>query len=58
MVAIEALQLALKKENASVKLYQKLLVEHSAIKDLLSFLVIEEEKHVRMIEDKIRELLR
>ena len=52
----EALELALAKENASIQLYKKLAVEHSAIRELLMFLSDEEHKHKKMIEKKIFEL--
>jgi rubrerythrin len=58
MIPINALQLALAKEKASVKLYRKMLVEHPGLKDLLLFLVNEEEKHVKMIENEIVKLMR
>jgi len=58
MTITEALQLALSKEEASIKLYQKLAIEHSAIKELLTFLSNEEEKHKKMIEKKIFEVTR
>ena len=56
MTPVEALELALSKENQSVELYQKLSVENPAIKELLAFLINEEEGHKKMIEEKIREL--
>jgi rubrerythrin len=56
MIPLEALELALSKEKASVKLYRRLALEHSSIGDLLGSLINEEEKHVKMIEEKIREL--
>ena len=55
MTPVEALEIALAKEKASVKLYKKLSLEHPAIKELLTDLLNEEEKHTRMIEKKIRE---
>ncbi len=56
MIAIEALELALSKEQNAVATYKKLLAEHPGLKDLLYFLLNEEEKHVAMIEKKIAEL--
>jgi len=56
MVPVEALKLALNKETGSIELYKKLCDEHSdndELKDLFSFLVNEEEKHKKMIEQKI-----
>jgi rubrerythrin len=58
MVEIEALKLALSKEQDAVVAYRKLLAEHPGLKDLLYFLLNEEEKHVVMIEKKIAELYR
>jgi rubrerythrin len=56
MIEVEALKLALKKEEAAIKLYQDLLAKHPSIKDLLYTLLIEEQKHKKLIEEKIREL--
>jgi rubrerythrin len=56
MIDIEALELALSKEQDAVKAYNKLLVDHPALKDLFYFLLNEEEKHVVMIEKKIADL--
>lgn len=56
MSPVEALQLALKKENASITLYEKLANEHSEIKELLFTLLNEEQKHKKLIETKIVEI--
>jgi rubrerythrin len=56
MGPIEALKLALNKEQASIQLYNKLYLEHPAIKELLLLLVNEEEKHKQLIEKKMAEL--
>lgn len=56
MIEIEALKLALSKEQNAVGTYKKLLAEHPALKDLFYFLLNEEEKHVMLIEKKIAEL--
>lgn len=58
MIEIEALQLALSKEQEAVASYKKLLAEYPVLKDLFYFLLNEEEKHVAMIEKKIAELYR
>lgn len=58
MTIVEALKLALGKEKNSIKLYQDLAQNHSAIKDLLLFLLNEEEKHKKLIEEKIVEVTR
>jgi rubrerythrin len=56
VIDIEVLRLALSKEEAAIKTYQKLLAEHPNLKDLLSFLVTEEQKHRKLIKKKIAEL--
>lgn len=56
MTPVEALKLALSKEAASIQLYNKLYLEHPALKELFLFLVNEEEKHKKMIEQKIYEI--
>ena len=58
MGPVDALKIALSKENASIQLYTKLSLEHQAIKELLQSLINEEEKHRKLIEDKIREMTR
>lgn len=56
MIDIEALKIALSRENNSIQTYQKMLVDHPGLKELLSFLLTEEQKHKTLIEKKIREL--
>ena len=56
MIDIEVLRSALSKEEDAIKAYQKLLVEHPNLKDLLYLLVTEEQKHKALIEKKIVEL--
>lgn len=56
MNPVEALELALSKEEAAISLYKKLALEHSVIKELLEGLLNEEEKHKQIIERKISEL--
>ena len=58
MTEIEALKLALIKEQASIDLYKDLVQKHSSLRDLGSFLLNEEFKHQKMIEEKIVELTR
>ncbi len=55
MVPVEALKLALVKEQNSIALYQKLNLEHPGLKDLFEFLINEEEKHKKLIEKRIQE---
>ncbi len=56
MTPVDALKLALSKEEQSIKLYRDLVAKHSEIKELLFSLVIEEEKHKQLIEKKISEI--
>lgn len=56
MIEVEALKLALAKEQNSVAAYQELLAKNPALKDLFYFLLTEEQKHVVIIEKKISEL--
>lgn len=56
MTPIEALKLALTKEDTSIKMYRDLATQHSAIRDLLLQLANEEEKHKKLIEEKIVDL--
>ncbi len=58
MTPVEALEVALEKEKASIALYQDLIAKHSVIKNLLYSLLIEEQKHKKLIEEKIVELTR
>ena len=56
MSPTEALQLALSKEEGSIELYKRLANEHAEIRELLSSLVIEEEKHKKLIKKRITEI--
>ncbi len=58
MTPVEALEVALEKEKAAIALYQDLIVKHPVIKDLLYSLLNEEQKHKKLIEEKIVELTR
>ena len=58
MTPVEALKLALSKETASIELYKKISKEHSVIRELVTFLLNEEYKHKKLIEDKIAEVTR
>ncbi|HOW36444.1 MAG TPA: hypothetical protein PL155_08545 [Candidatus Omnitrophota bacterium] len=58
MVDIEALRLALSKEQDAIEMYQKLLLEHPNLADLINFLITEEQKHKKLIERKITDLSR
>ena len=57
MIDIEVLRLALSKEEDAIRTYKAMLVEHPALKELLSLLVTEEQKHKLLIEKKISELM-
>ncbi|NQT23374.1 MAG: hypothetical protein HQ579_08085 [Candidatus Omnitrophica bacterium] len=56
MGPVEALKLALSKEEEAIDIYGKLSIEHPAIKELLVELRNEEYKHKQLIEKKIVEL--
>jgi rubrerythrin len=58
MGPVEALKIAMAKEKASIDLYNKLSIEHSSLKELFTFLINEEQKHKKLIEDKIAEATR
>lgn len=56
MTPVDALKLALSKEEISIKLYRDLAQDHPAIRDLLLLLLNEEEKHKILIKKKIVEV--
>jgi len=56
MIDIEVLKIALSREKSSIETYQKMLVDHPGLKELLSFLITEEQKHKILIEKKIGEM--
>lgn len=58
MVPVEALNLALSKEIEAIELYNKLSLEHPSTKDIFLFLINEEERHKKLIEKKISELIK
>ena len=58
MTPVDALNLALSKEEDAITLYNRLALEHSAIRDILLTLVNEEEKHKILIKKKIVEITR
>jgi rubrerythrin len=58
MGPVEALHMAMAKEIDSKDTYTKLLSAHPSLKDTFLFLINEEEKHMRLIEQKIIELTR
>ena len=56
MTPVEALKLALSKEEGSINLYKRLAKEHTVIRGLLESLLIEEQKHKKAIEKRISEI--
>ena len=56
MTPVEALRLALVKENEAHDLYQRLAEEQPVAREIFLSLVIEEEKHAKLIEKKIVDL--
>ena len=58
MIDIEVLKLALAREEDSIKTYQDMLLKRPNLKDLLSLLITEEQKHKILIEKRIAELTR
>ena len=56
MIDIEVLKLALEKEEDSIRVYKGLMLEHPNIKELLSQLITEEQKHKLLIQKRIAEL--
>jgi len=58
MTTIEALEIALSKEESSIELYRDMLNRYTEIKELINFLLNEEFKHQKLIQDKMAELQR
>lgn len=58
MTPTEALKLALSEEIKAIELYEKLNLKHSSLKEIFLFLINEEQKHKKLIENKITELTR
>jgi len=58
MIDIEVLRLALSKEEEAINMYQEMLIGHPQLNELLSLLITEEQKHKKLIEKKIAELIR
>ena len=56
MIDIEVLRIALAKEENAIETYQKMLVDHPSLEELLSLLITEEQRHKILIEKKISEL--
>ncbi|MDO8489068.1 MAG: ferritin family protein [Candidatus Omnitrophota bacterium] len=56
MIDIDVLKIALSKEENAIETYQEMLAGHPNLKELLSLLITEEQKHKMLIEKKIGEL--
>jgi len=56
MGPVEALKLALTKEIETAQLYEKYAAEFPVAKEIFTFLLTEEQKHKKLIENKIAEL--
>lgn len=57
MGPVEALKIALKKEESSIKLYQRMYLRYPELKELVSFLINQEEKHKQMVEKAITKII-
>jgi rubrerythrin len=53
---VEALKLAMEKEEEAIVLYNKLGIDNPTAKDIFEFLSNEEHKHKKLIEKRILEL--
>lgn len=58
MGPVEALKMALAREEGSIELYRRLSIEHKVAEDVFTFLFNEENKHKILIEKKIFELMK
>ena len=58
MTDVEMLRLASKEEDKAIKMYQGMLADHPHLEGMLLILITEEQKHKKMIEKKISELIR
>ncbi|MFA5116538.1 MAG: hypothetical protein WC486_04565 [Candidatus Omnitrophota bacterium] len=58
MIPVEALKLALGQEIATIEMYTKLAAENPAVRGTLDFLIGEEQKHKRLLENEIAKLTR
>ena len=58
MTTIEALEVALKKEETSIELYEDMLNKHRDVTELITFLLNEEYKHHKLIQEKIAEIIK
>jgi len=58
MTSVEALRIAATKEKTAVQFYSNMVSRYPEIKELLLFLMNEEEKHCQLIEKKIADIMR
>ncbi|MDD5166449.1 MAG: ferritin family protein [Candidatus Omnitrophica bacterium] len=58
MDPVEALKLALSKEQEAIDLYSRLSVAHPAVKETFVFLIEEEQKHKKLLEKAIFDFTR
>ena len=56
MGPVEALKVALGKEQEAINLYTKIGTEHTNLKEIMDFLIGEEHKHKQLLDKKIAEL--
>jgi rubrerythrin len=56
MGPIEALKLAITKEQESIDLYSRINLENPGLKETMLFLINEEYKHKQLLEKKVAEL--
>ena len=56
MGPVEALEFAKSKEVEAAEMYEKMAIRFPQIKETLLFLKVEEEKHSKLIEEKITEI--
>ena len=56
MTEIEALEIALTKEESSIALYKSMISRYKNISELATSLLNEEYKHKKLIQEKITEL--
>ena len=58
MTPVEALKIALVEEDKALALYQKLSLEHPSLKETFAFLMSEEQKHKKLLSEKLADLIR
>lgn len=53
MTPVEALKLALEREEASIELYKELIKEHPVLQEVFTLLLNEEFKHKKLVENEL-----